>query len=152
MRVRGALSSRNNFRLWTCQGVLLNRIRDPMQINEATVQAELYKRLRGEGLRVICEPHLDAPEESSRQKGIRPDMMILDSDNSPTVLVEVKNYATRRHRTGPFVDVERCPTKQLRNYVLTGFPVLLCRGWGDLDSVLPKAAILHALQVGKASS
>lgn len=118
-----------------------------MQITEATVQAELYSRLRGEGIRVVCEAHLQAPPESSRTSRIRPDMTVLDSDDNPTVLVGVKNYSHRRHRMGPYFQTERCPTQQLRNYVLTGLPVVLCRGWDDLESIQQKVSILHTLQI-----
>jgi hypothetical protein len=115
-----------------------------MQITEATVQAELYSRLRAEGFRVVCEANLDAPEGSSRKLRIRPDVTVLDIDDEPTVFVEVKNYSHRKYRMGPYRKPSRCPTKQLRNYVLTGVPVLLCRGWDDLDAVRQKVSILHA--------
>jgi len=107
-----------------------------MKLNEATTQGELYRRLRDLGYRAVCEAQIEAPEEASRKKCLRPDVTVLGEDGEILALVEVKSYAEPKYHTGPFTDPEECPTSQLRNYALTGHPVFLCRAWDDLDEVI----------------
>jgi len=112
-----------------------------MDLNEATVQAELYKRFRALGYRVIVEPIFR--EECHERSYINPDLAVFENTGEEAkVIIEVKNHPKdskcRSRKIGPYRNIEDAPTKQLKAYVDYGKPVLYCRGWDDISEVVSR--------------
>jgi predicted AAA+ superfamily ATPase len=112
-----------------------------MDLNEATVQAELYKRFRALGYRVLVEPIFK--EHRQDRSFINPDLAVFEKTGDEVkVIIEVKNHPKdskcRERKIGPYRSKKEAPTKQLKSYVDYGKPVLYCRGWDDISKVISR--------------
>ena len=114
-----------------------------MDLNEGTVQCELYRRLRNRGYRCLSEPTLnvDNDEAMSRKRSfLNPDMAVLNDRDDIVLLIEVKSVGTERtakkYSIGPYMNPDEAPTKQIHDYACTDYPVFVCRGWDDIDDIV----------------
>jgi hypothetical protein len=104
----------------------------PDKYSEFEVQAELYNRLKQEGLTVRGEVR-GSCNDGNKTVGCRFDLVIFNSLKRPVLIIECKNNRSHDGRKTIF---DRVKTRQYRKYSKFELPTFQCLSMNHIDAVV----------------
>ena len=102
-------------------------IKHNVKLSEFEIQAELYYRIKELGFNIRGEVSCFYSENRVTNKA-RFDLLVLDKDNNPKLIIEVKKRSQ--------LNLSIRESKQMEKYKITGLECIYCLGQSNIDNCI----------------